>query len=86
MPTTNELWSKIMSESIVIQVENRSELEALAHSKGYDTVQDYVLALIAVDSEAKDVSPVERFRAGWREAVAGHEGIPYDQMWEGFGE
>lgn len=39
-----------MSESIVIEVENRSELEALAHSRGYDTVQDYFLALVAAVS------------------------------------
>ena len=76
-----------MLENIIIQVENRSELEAIAHKTGYRTCSGICSRLNCSRClEADDLSPAERFRAGWREAVAGHEGIPYDQMWEGLGE
>ena len=76
-----------MSETITVtlEVKNRNELENLAQSKGYATLQEYLQALIAADQEDDDdkVSPAEHFRAGWREVLAGNEGIPYDEMWEG---
>ncbi|MEO8607817.1 MAG: hypothetical protein ABI690_08055 [Chloroflexota bacterium] len=76
-----------MSDTITItlEVNNRTELENLVHDKGYDTLQDYLLALIAADRKVAEdnLTPGERFRAGWREVLDGNEGIPYDEMWEG---
>jgi hypothetical protein len=76
-----------MSETIIVtlEVKNRSELETLVHNKGYATVQEYLQALIAADQVEDDdkLTPAEHFRAGWREVLAGEEGIPYDEMWEG---
>ncbi|MBZ0289561.1 MAG: hypothetical protein K8I30_18205 [Anaerolineae bacterium] len=74
-----------MSDTITLEVHNRGELENLARSKGYATVQDYLLALIAADQNGHEetLTPAERFREGWREVLAGDDGIPYDEMWEG---
>ena len=73
-----------MSESIVIEVENRSELEALAHSKGYDTVQDYVLALIAVDKDADedgDYDLANGLREAFRDIREGRI-YPVESLWD----
>lgn len=77
-----------MADIITLEVKNRTELENLARSRGFDTIQAYLLALIEDDlseprAEDTALSPTDRFRQGWREALSGHEGIPYDEMWKG---
>lgn len=73
-----------MMENITIQVENRSELEALAHSKGYDTVQEYVLALIADDkdtAEDEDYDLANGLREAFRDIREGRT-YPIEDLWD----
>ena len=73
-----------MSESIVIEVENRSELEALAHSRGYNTVQDYFVALVAADKatdEDEDYDLANGLREAFRDIREGRT-YPVESLWD----
>jgi hypothetical protein len=71
-----------MSEVVSFEYPDVKSLDELAKRRGYDTIQAYLEALIEADLEEEDLSPADRFREGWRDALSGDEGIPYDQIWD----
>lgn len=71
-----------MSDTIILEVESRAKLESLAQSKGFDSIQEYLLSLVAADvDEDEDVDVA----AGLREALLDvKEGrtYPVESLWD----
>ncbi len=50
-----------------------ARIETLAHERGFDSAEAYILALIDEDDEDEneDVDPAELFREAWMDMLAG---------------
>lgn len=68
--------------------EKWQELLEAAREHGFNSVQDYLLALhdaaLTSGDERDEVDPAASFRQGLREALRGEAGIPYDDLWKTF--
>jgi hypothetical protein len=80
---------------IKLTSENRERIEHLAHQRGYEVLQDYLLALVEIDAvilseeaELEDLDEIhtkEEVLAGLRQSL--HEAItgqtrPIEELWE----
>jgi hypothetical protein len=78
-----------MTENLLFTPEERKAYEKLAQRRGYNTLREYMHALIELDaeqhSEAVEVeddeldNPVESFRRAWGEAMRG-EGMSREEF------
>ena len=72
-------------ERLTIQVtrEQKQQIEQLARERGFQSADEYMLALVAHDSEDadEDVDPVALFREGWKDVMAGNT-YPASTLWE----
>jgi hypothetical protein len=70
--------------TISVSREERQQIEKLARRRGYDTPEDYLLALVKSDAEAQgETLPLtERFRRSLQDAIAGKT-YPISTLWDG---
>lgn len=74
--------------SIPITLEQRETITHLAQRQGYDTIDDYLRALIEADAQAQgetlDLEPYdaeEAFEEAWQDVVAGRT-YPVSTLWD----
>lgn len=75
--------------TIQITKEQKQQIEQIARERGFRSAGDYVLALVAQDSEVadeteemdEDVDPVKLFREGWKDVMDGNT-YPASTLWE----
>jgi hypothetical protein len=78
-----------MSEKVALTInvtpEQRNKIETLAHERGYDAPDDYLLALVELDSDDEtDLTKDEmlaNLRQGLKEAMRG-EFYPIETLWD----
>ncbi len=70
--------------TLSVSLKERQQIEKLARRRGYDTPEDYVLALILTDAEAhgEPLPLAERFRRSLQDAIAGKT-YPISTLWNG---
>ncbi len=56
-----------------------ARIETLAHERGFDSAEAYILALIDEDDEDENVDPLEGFRQGWTDMLEGRV-FPVDDI------
>jgi hypothetical protein len=68
---------------IEVSPEERQEIEARAHERGFDTLEAYVRALIEADEfeDEDDIDPAEALREAMRDIKAGRV-YPVETLWE----
>lgn len=73
-----------VSLTIKLTAEQHERVQVAAHERGYETPDDYVLALIEADGEANEEDDVEYIkdvlRQGIREALTKAPGMPIDEF------
>ncbi len=75
------------SEMVNLQIprEEYERIVALAHQRGYESPDAYVLALVEEDAEDEidddEVDPVESFKQAWHEAMTG-QSYPIEEVWK----
>jgi hypothetical protein len=73
-------------ERLTIQVtrEQKQRIEQIAHERGFQSADEYVLALVMRNVEEEMdavVDPIELFREGWKDVVEGNT-YPASTLWE----
>ena len=64
--------------------EEKARIQELAHRRGYDDLEAYLMALIewdAEDDEDFDEDPKAAFRQAWHEAMTGQT-YPVSTLWD----
>lgn len=82
-----------MNEKVALTInvtpEQRQKIETLAHERGYNALDDYLLALVELDAEDEGDLPkaevLANLRQGLKEATNG-EFYPIETLWDDLDE
>jgi len=76
--------------TLYVTPEEKQQIEALAHRRGFAETSDYLRALVEQDAkmgdetedEDSEIDPVVSFRRGWEDVLAGRT-HPISTLWDG---